>query len=229
MKLKKIKENIVFSNKYLTLYNDLVGTNGNITFNHLRIKEGDIKNKYAGVVIICKYFNKYLIIKNFRYGINKSIWEFPRGSKNENENCKENGIREIKEELNIDINDIKKIKKLGYIYSNTTINQNKIGIVYIKLKNEIDLNKIIVEKKEFINKYKFVEKKELYNKLIDSFSISSLFFYKKEKKKTKIKKKKIKEILRNTNIIIKNKKTLKKAKNKISKIKYKKIKNILKN
>ena len=110
------------------------------------------------VVAIIKKNNQYLIVKRNR---NKHLglkWEFPGGKVKNNETFEEALSREIKEELNIEINIYQKFSREKY-------KDDKINIILhyylcshksgsIKLNEHEDLK--WVEKKDF-NQYDFAE------------------------------------------------------------------------
>ena len=78
--IETLEENIIFQNKYLTIYNNKVRTtdiNEGIVFEHLKLVEGNQNNK-AGSVAIIKYENKYLLVESYRYPIEKSIFELSK-------------------------------------------------------------------------------------------------------------------------------------------------------
>ena len=195
--LKTLEENIIFKNKYLTLYNNKVKSNDineTIVFDHLKIVEGD--EEQSGSVVIIKYKNKYLLIESYRYPIDKKIFEFPRGYKNKNENFEENAIREAQEEIKLDIDNIKKISNLGTFYINPSILTSEVGVILVELNSEQELE---LQKKELIVNYKWVSFEELLS-LTDALSISAFQLMQKHNLKQDKIKQEILHILRNIDI-----------------------------
>ena len=134
-------------------------------------------NEYRkGVVgIIRNTKDEYLIVNLINYKSNE--WSFPGGGKEENESYEGAVFREIKEEVNIDKQDLILIgqSKLPLKYnfpkelieSNKKIGRNFIGQIkqqfLLELKNN-DVN-IKLQKSE-INKYIWVQYEDLYKYLI---------------------------------------------------------------
>ena len=110
------------------------------------------------VAAIIKENNRYLIVqrnKNKHLGLK---WEFPGGKVKSNESFKEALIREIKEELNINISVQKKIAE--ELYKDHKINVHLFSFLCIQLNDTIELREhekmSWVEKKDF-RKYDFAE------------------------------------------------------------------------
>jgi 8-oxo-dGTP diphosphatase len=107
-------------------------------------------NVVCGVIL---YKNKILISKRSKKKEEYAYrWELPGGKVNKNENLKNALIREIKEELNIDII----INKLLYIVKKVNNKYNvyyylcKTNLCNIKKNNEISVYKLI-NKLDYIN------------------------------------------------------------------------------
>ena len=110
------------------------------------------------VVAVIKKENLYLIVKRNKHKHLGLKWEFPGGKVEINESFEQALSREIKEELNIEIDIVNKIAEENY-------NDNKINVIlYYYLcrikEGEIFLNEhedyAWVEKKDFLT-YDFLE------------------------------------------------------------------------
>lgn len=171
---------IVFKNKFIELQNNLVeDEETKKIFNHIKIIESE--REYVGAVILCKLNDTFLIIENYRYGINDTVFELPRGGAKSNETFEECAIRELKEETNITF-DIQTdlIKQIGVISINSSILASKVPVYLIEI-NQIPEN-IELQSEEYINSYNWLSLKELNEmilngKIIDSFTLSALKLY----------------------------------------------------
>lgn len=179
MLLTKEKKTL-FKNKYIELQNNLVEdeTNKN-KFEHIRIIENDTNR--PGSVILCKYQNSFLLIENYRYGINEVCFELPRGYVELNESLSDCAIRELYEETNIIFNkSIDKLTKLGEIAVNSSILASKVSLYLISINQIID--DVQLQSSEHIQSFKYYTLKELHEKIkegkiIDSFTINALMLF----------------------------------------------------
>jgi hypothetical protein len=69
-------ENLVFSNKYVTVYDDPVRWPDGATGNFLRIVESDGR---PGVAVLPVAAGRIGLVKTFRYAVNEWEWGIPRG------------------------------------------------------------------------------------------------------------------------------------------------------
>jgi hypothetical protein len=199
-KLKTIKENLIFQNKFITLYNNEVGNNENKTFNHIKLIDGSSED--SGVVIICEIenTNSLLLLESYRYGIDDFIIEMPRGYiEKDKENFKEATFREISEEINLNEEDILDFKYIGNYKQNPSIMNSTIHVTYLLIKN--DLSKLILSKEENITNIVICKKEEIINTINDGLSLSSYLLYKEHINKIE---NKINDILRNTPLSYRN-------------------------
>lgn len=168
-----IKTNVVFKNKYIELQNNIVENIEEKQFEHIKlIENSDIK---PGVVVICENAGKLLLLKNYRYGIDKEVWEFPRGYKECNEALKECAIRELMEETGVKNNDITQIHKIGEMNVNSAFMASTVEIYFIKINTFI----IQPQDNENISEYLWVSFLEIKNlirnhQITDSFTLSAL-------------------------------------------------------
>ena len=102
IKWKTIKENVVFSNKYLTLYNDLVEKPDKEQISFLKMQT----KGYC--TVFCKTKEKNIVlVRQYRYAYEKFSWECPGGIIEEGENPRECAEREVREETGYRVLDIK--------------------------------------------------------------------------------------------------------------------------
>ena len=78
------------------------------------------KNIHVSCIIIMND-KKILILKRNSMGPRDNLWEFPGGKKEENENDENCAKRELYEELNIRIKNIRLYKKINYEYEDINI------------------------------------------------------------------------------------------------------------
>ena len=172
---------VIFNNKYIELQNNLVeDRDTKKRFNHIRLIENN--SKTPGSVILCKHNNKFLIIENYRYGIDEITIELPRGYTNTDESLEKCAIRELYEETNIVFLENKdEIIKLGEISINSSIMASKVSIFLININHNVE--NIKLQHSEHIESFQWVSLQEMYEKIrvgeiIDSFTISALMLYK---------------------------------------------------
>lgn len=178
--IKTKKKNIIFSNKYIELQNNnVVDINTNNEFDHIKLIENN--SNYPGSVILCKHNNKFLLLENYRYGINDISIELPRGYRDKHEPLEECAIRELKEETNIifDFN-IDRIQKLGEIAVNSAILESKVALFLIEINQPI--NNLQIQSYEHISSCYWLDLNTindyiLEGKIIDSFTINTLMFF----------------------------------------------------
>ena len=87
------------------------------------------------VTIIVKMDDQFLVEKQFRYGSNCEIEEFPCGQVEFNEDPLDTAIRELEEETGIKILDKTKVKKLGSVNPNPAFMTNTMHYFYVNLSN----------------------------------------------------------------------------------------------
>ena len=179
LKIKTKHINTVFKNKYIELQNNDVVFPDNNTGKHIKIIENN--STTPGIVIICENSKKELLfVELYRYGIGDYSLELPRGYKKEKEAFIDAGIREIREEVNINRTDIINVSLKGTFYTNTAHTASEVGVVFITVdsKNlEIEL-----EKKESIFNYKWLTPNKIKDGIKkglikDSFSINSFMLH----------------------------------------------------
>ena len=103
---------------------------------------------YVIGVLYNKSINKYIMVNQYRYGIDKFNIEFPGGSKEYLENSYDAFIREIREETGYNINK-DNIKLLGQYYQNVGNSKGKVYIFYAETNND-ELKEQILDEFEHI-------------------------------------------------------------------------------
>lgn len=142
------------------------------------IEEPNTKNG-AAVLILTKELN-FLLCKIFRKPIDLLTLEIPRGFGEPGENPKECAIREVKEEVNIDLNQSDLIS-LGTFYPNSGILSSEVHLYF----TEIDSKQLQYSKPadNEVSEIKIVELAEfekliLNNSIKDSFTITAFLKWK---------------------------------------------------
>ncbi|MBF0472743.1 MAG: NUDIX hydrolase [Nitrospirae bacterium] len=177
-KIHTTEINVIFKNKYIELQdNDVIFPNGK-TGKYLRVIEKD--SKTPGSVIICiNEFNEILLVTLYRYGIDQYSLEFPRGYKDKTEGFIDAGVRELREEVNIQDKNIVNVSLIGSFFVNTSNNASEVGVVLIHI-NSLDLN-VKLEIQESIIESQWLPIKHIKEKIIigeikDSFTINAFMF-----------------------------------------------------
>jgi len=125
-KWQLLKSKKIFTSDILTLFRDTLKT-------PLQAKTNweYIQRKQSGVVII-PYFpstDSFILVKQYRHPIKKSIWQFPGGGKSKNQTFYQTAKTELLEETGYSC---KKLISLGKVYPNTGIISNS-GYIYIAI------------------------------------------------------------------------------------------------
>ena len=85
------------------------------------------------VMIIVRKNESFLVEKQFRYGCNNEILEFPCGIVEKNEKPFDAALRELQEETGIKIIDSHKVEQLGVVNPNPAFMMNRIHLFYVNL------------------------------------------------------------------------------------------------
>jgi len=123
--ISRVKEILVFQNKYGALYNDLVVNALDEAGNYLRwvwSRQGVVAVPYRDGLIA--------LAKMFRYPIGNYSLEFPRGAIEENETEITAAIRELKEESGLHCIDAQKI---GNVYPDSGLLAQSISVVLARV------------------------------------------------------------------------------------------------
>lgn len=175
---KTLTTNTLFENSYIEFQNNDVENRINSKkFQHIKLIEN--RSKTPGSAVICELHEKILVLKSYRYGVDKECWEIPRGYTNPGETLEACAVRELYEETNIDNNSIIFTKTLGSIDINSSILASSVAIIHIKIKNNFNL---IVQDDESIHDYQWLSIDEIQRwikigMITDSFTISGVMLY----------------------------------------------------
>jgi len=145
-KWQLLKSEKIFTSNILTLFNDTLKTPLNA-----QIKWEYVKRKQSGVIII-PYFsstNSFILVKQYRPPIKKSIWQFPAGGKPKNKTFYQTAKTELLEETGYSC---QKLISLGKVYPDpgTTANSGKVYLSLnpiFKQNPKTDPQEIITAKK----------------------------------------------------------------------------------
>lgn len=170
--------NTIFKNNFIELQNnDVENLINNHQFKHIKMIENE--SNEPGVAIICEMNDKFLLLKNYRYGVNRECFEVPRGYTEENEHIINCAMRELCEEIGITQSSIISAEILGYVDTNSSILASSVAIVHMKLLDDCLLK---VQKDELITDYYWYTIDEIKNLIekniiLDSFSICGFMLY----------------------------------------------------
>ena len=178
--LKTKETKIIFKNQYLELQNNIViDINTNKEFEHIKIIENEAVK--PGAVVLCQYNDKFLLIENYRYGIDSLSLELPRGYIEKTETLENCAIRELYEETNILFKkNVDKIIKLGEVAINSSFIASKVPI-YLIIVNQ-NIKNIKLKTEEQIQSYEWYKMDQISNdilngKIFDTFTINAMMFY----------------------------------------------------
>lgn len=176
--IKTLKENVVFQNKYITLQNNDVEFLWWKKWNYLKIFLNENKNIKDWVVIFCvNEENEVLIIKNYRYSIDKVIWELPRWKYEWFETPIEAWIRELKEETWVE--KIINSEILWSIYTDSGLLCVEPDVVFLHVKTKQNIK---LQSQENIYDFSWISIDDLKSKIVtgeikDWFLHSALLKY----------------------------------------------------
>ncbi len=125
-KWKLLSSEIIFQSKWLSLKtNTYKISNGNIIDNYYQIDKDDC------VVIIAEKDEHIVVIKQYRRGIDKVIYELPAGIIENNESIINTALRELEEETGYKGN----ARLLNFCYPQPAFLSMKTNFVYVKVTN----------------------------------------------------------------------------------------------
>lgn len=93
------------------------------------------QGEYVTGILYNKSINKYIMVNQYRYGIDRFNTEFPGGRKDYIENSYDAFKREIREETGYDIKK-ENIKSLGEYYQNVGNSKGKVYVFYCETNND---------------------------------------------------------------------------------------------
>lgn len=143
VKWKKINENIVFQNKFLTLRNDDVELPNKRIINQLSINTKNFST------VLCKTSqNKVVMIRQYRYPFESFSWECPGGLIDHEESPIDCAKREVNEETGYKVIDIHQVQK-----SHPSAMFSSWGFTFLAMVEKIGDQKL--DKTEFIKVKEF--------------------------------------------------------------------------
>lgn len=175
-KIKRVSENLVYSNKFYKFYDDYVTIDGEKIFNYVRISYAQSNFGVCGLVITKN--NKIILFKNFRYAPDEYRIECVKGFGEQNLTPFANFKKELKEEIG------GKSDEIIYVGESNLDNTDCVVHCFIAKNTEIayEIDREETELIYDVNEYTFEEVKNLLkNNLIkDSltqFCIQSFFLH----------------------------------------------------
>ena len=169
---------IVYEDAYQFIVRDKVKfPNGRVVGYVRVVTKGEIRGG-CGTVVLPMIGDSVVFIRLFRHATRTWEWELPRGYQEPDISIEENAIKELKEELNVDVDSVKLV---GRVKSNTGISSGEATVCVADIpKNQIE--NIVVSKDEAISDFQIVSKTEL-NQFIEQsvtcgFSLSTILFAK---------------------------------------------------
>lgn len=167
-----IKRNRIYTGRIIKLYNDKINIQNKILTRELVVHPGSV----VIIPILDDKTNNIILIKQFRYAINKTILELPAGTLEKNENPLSCAKRELQEETGYKA---KFLKKIAEFYPSPGIMTEKMHLFIaknlVRSKQNFDIDekiKVIV-----INLDKTI-KMILKGFIKDAKTISGLLLYK---------------------------------------------------
>lgn len=165
---KKINSSEKFHGKILRLYLDEVElSNGH------RSSREVVRHPGASAVIVKTNDGKLIMERQYRYPIDKILWEIPAGKIDLNEKPFDCARRELEEETGFTAENWKEI---GYIYTTPGFSDEKI---YLYFASELSKGKTNLDEDEFVEIKYFtlseVEKMIIENEINDSKTIAAFF------------------------------------------------------
>jgi len=140
-----------------------------------KIKRDVVKSPKAIGILPLLDKNKIVLIRQFRFAINKEIWEIPAGMLRKGEKPEVGAKRELKEETGYEA---KELKKIGEFYLSPGYSTE---YMYLFLARGLKKGEQSLEKGEKIKEVKIFSKKEVLKmiksrKIVDAKTILALFF-----------------------------------------------------
>ena len=172
-----IKRNKIYDGRIIKFYNDKINIQNKILTRELVVHPGSV----VIIPVLDEKTNEIILIKQFRYTINKTIIELPAGTLEKNENPLSCAKRELLEETGYKT---KFLKKIAEFYPSPGIMTEKMHLFIarnlIKSKQNFDIDEKI--KVIFVNLNKAI-KMILKGQIKDAKTIAGLLLYKNLLKK----------------------------------------------
>lgn len=178
------KTGIMYKNKYIIVVNDPVQFPNGKYGTYIRIVGSNQKSYVGGsVLLIVNAENEILLQKQYRYNTNYWSWECPRGFMESNEEVLEGAKRELKEECNIDANELNiNISPLGYIQPNNGILSEEDMIYLVRVDSKKLQNIHNNDVKESISQHEWFSLEKITemvknNEIRDGFTLAAIYKY----------------------------------------------------
>ena len=165
IKEHQIQLGVLYESQYNILVKDLVVNKDNHMFSYERLIRPN------GVIVITKFNNKYLLLNQYRHALRKCQLGFVRGYMESNMSGIDNAVKELKEEINPDI---ESIQYLGYFVPDSGLSNTEVEVYlasissYKIINGNEEINDMVLlsenEIKEHINS----------NIICDSMTLSAL-------------------------------------------------------
>jgi len=136
-----ISSEYIYKGKVINLKKDKV----KLPFNKEGVRE--IIEHNGGSAILCVNESKVLLVRQFRYAFNQSIYEIPAGKINSGENPLDTAFRELEEECGI------KAKKMQFIYQLYPSPGYTKEIIYLYKAEDIEKSATHFDEDEFIESF----------------------------------------------------------------------------
>jgi ADP-ribose pyrophosphatase len=141
-----------------------------------KIKRDVVKSPKAVGILPLIDKDKVILIRQFRFAINKEIWEIPAGKLDRGEKPEIGAKRELKEETGYEA---RELKKIGEFYLSPGYSTE---YMYLFLARRLKKGEQNLDKGEKIKEVKIFSKKEVLKmiksrKIVDAKTILALFFF----------------------------------------------------
>jgi len=148
-KIKVLSSKVVYRGKWVEVTSDKIVKPDGVEANHEVARRGDC------VLILAFEGDKLLLVKQWRYPANESLWELPSGFINKSETPLKAARRELQEESGLIP---LKIKSLGVFLTWPSFSTQKIFLFYA---NKFRMGKISHDKTESDLKSRFIPYKQV--------------------------------------------------------------------
>ncbi|TAL16612.1 NUDIX hydrolase [bacterium] len=175
-KFELIQKRLVYENKWIEVYDDIVSCPNGCNGTYIRIKYHD---NPVGVVVLPRLPDgRMLLIRVNRYATGGSFWEFPRGGGRKDELPEVSANRELTEETTLVA---EKFEHLGFQYPDNAIVMTMVAVFIAHLPTDAE-KLLYVKSDEAIIEGKFLNFNEIISMvrqgtITDGFTLSALALY----------------------------------------------------
>lgn len=171
--IKRIKEQLIMDNGFVRVYNDKVLFNGKTEGFYFRQSLSERLPNY-GVIAICEYDDKIILLDNFRYAHQKNQMETVKGMGMADKTAEETIAIEVSEEIG---GIIESIESLGTMTAD--MSDTELYCFYVKLSGFGDTKHEETESISNIALYSIEEVKSFIfeNKIEDMVTLSAIVKY----------------------------------------------------